>query len=392
MKNTTNKIQDSNILDSHILLEDCWQNKSLLFSSPVSQVLCRRIEDLWECLEQLDNLQKQGYYLVGFISYEAGYVFQKLDPPNFMSNCNNFPLLHFLVFETCQESTVTKLTQPSEASILSLLNNLPVLDIDNKSYELHFEGIKQAIIAGLTYQVNYTAKYHFKFDGDPWDLYQQVKLRQPVAYAGFLQFNDYHILTHSPELFFKKEKDRLWVQPMKGTMSRDTCLDQDEKNKLFLQTDPKSRAENTMIVDLLRNDLSTVAIPGSVNVTSLLDVVSYPTLHQMISTIESKVNRDISFSQILSNLFPCGSVTGAPKRSTMQIIAQHEKSPRHVYTGAIGYITPENDMCFNVAIRTLLLRNRYGELGVGGGIVYDSTAQAEFLEMQLKARFFTQIS
>jgi para-aminobenzoate synthetase / 4-amino-4-deoxychorismate lyase len=175
-------------------------------------------------------------------------------------------------------------------------------------------------------------------------------------------------------------------------MPRATDSARDKANQAFLTTDLKSRAENTMIVDLLRNDLSAISKPGTVKTPKLLEVESYETVHQMTSSIESEVDVDLNFSKIIKALFPCGSITGAPKRRTMEIIRDLERAPRHVYTGAMGYITPQNDMCFNVPIRTVLCRGLQGELGVGGGIVHDSTLQSEFEELQLKARFFTGVS
>jgi para-aminobenzoate synthetase/4-amino-4-deoxychorismate lyase len=178
---------------------------------------------------------------------------------------------------------------------------------------------------------------------------------------------------------------------MKGTMARSRCSVRDLKNKEFLTTDPKSIAENTMIVDLLRNDLNQISEIGSVQVSRLLQVESYETVHQMTSSIESTVDSNLSFQRIIRHIFPCGSITGAPKRRTMEIIQKVEPDVRRVYTGTLGYITPENDMCFNVAIRTILLRENSGELGVGGGIVYDSDVRSEWEELQLKAQFFTQM-
>ena len=252
--------------------------------------------------------------------------------------------------------------------------------------------MKQHIVAGDTYQVNLTAKYTFNVKGSSLGLYNSLRARQKVAYSAWFKMPEYEILSLSPELFFSKIKHKIYTKPMKGTMPRASDLTQDKANQHFLLTDLKSRAENTMIVDLLRNDLSAISKPGSVHVQKLLEVESYETVHQMTSSIESEVAVDLSFSAIINALFPCGSITGAPKRRTMEIIHEMEPAPRGIYTGAMGYITPQNDMCFNVPIRTVLCRGSQGELGVGGGIVHDSTLQSEFEELKLKAQFLTRLS
>ena len=265
------------------------------------------------------------------------------------------------------------------------------LNLTAREYETAFSRVREHIIAGDTYQVNLTAQYQFEYTGQSRGLYQRLRERQKVPYSAWLEFPGYDVLSLSPELFFSKIKHKMYAKPMKGTIARGADAIHDQANQDFLKTDVKSRAENTMIVDLLRNDLSAISTPGSVQVSKLLAVESYETVHQMTSSIESEVAIDLNFSEIIGSLFPCGSITGVPKRRTMEIIHALERAPREIYTGAIGYITPENNMCFNVPIRTLLCQNNRGILGVGGGIVYDSTLQSEFEELQLKARFFTDL-
>ena len=379
-----------------ILLEDRTTQNSLnlawYFSNPVEDVVCLNPSDLEVCLQRIDELKTHGYYLAGFISYEASYFLQTpfsiqdshIDP--------GFPLLHFKAFKLAQRLSsveVAGLFNQSDVSDVQIRNLF--LNCSEADYIAKFNTIKEYMRDGHTYQVNLTAKYQFDFEGCPIQLYQQLRQRQQVPYSSLLYFDDYQILSLSPELFFRKTGGVIQVEPMKGTMPRGENVSQDLENKTFLTTDPKSIAENTMIVDLLRNDLSSLSYPGTVDVVSLLKVSSYETLHQMTSTIHGQVNPDLAFKIIISQLFPCGSITGVPKRRTMEIINEIEQSPRNIYTGAIGYIMPNNDMCFNVAIRTLLLRQGRGELGVGGGIVYDSKAQDEFEELKLKARFFTQM-
>jgi para-aminobenzoate synthetase/4-amino-4-deoxychorismate lyase len=362
----------------------------LLFSEPVQEIVCWDARYIHQSLAALDALRREGYYLAGYISYEVGYVLhdlaQLLDKPD-------FPLIHFFSFKAPQYLSRAEIDLLLEKKIdkkAFKINQLK-LKLDKQGYEAAFARVKQHIIAGDTYQVNLTSKYVFDLQGSSRALYALLRERQKVAYSALLEMPGYEILSLSPELFFSKQKHHMRVKPMKGTMPRDADAIQDKASQDFLVTDAKSRAENLIIVDLLRNDLSAISKPGSVQVSELLAVESYETVHQMTSSIESEVEVDLNFSEIIHALFPCGSITGAPKRRTMEIIHAEETAPRHVYTGAIGYITPDNNMCFSVPIRTLLCRDQQGELGVGGGIVYDSNVALEFDELQLKAKFFTDL-
>jgi len=385
-------------MDCFILLDDRKSNaiekRSLYFTRPIAEIISNNFEQLTACIEEIESLKKNGYYLAGFISYEASYFLQgsviKDD-----THSADFPLLHFMAFADCQ-----KLTQNETDN---LLNNFTEKNTDESfaynislnttedEYEQNIHKIKKHLFDGDTYQVNYTGKYTFAFQGNPIKLYQALRDRQRVEYGALLYFNDYQILSLSPELFFSKKSDQVTVKPMKGSMPRSSDPVLDQKNREALTNDPKLIAENIIIVDLLRNDLSSMSYAGSVSVSSLLDVETYETIHQMTSTILSKVNRDTPLNIFLRHLFPCGSITGAPKKRTMQIIRESEKAFRNIYTGAIGYITPENNMCFNVAIRTLLLKDNKGELGVGGGIINDSNAKDEYQELLIKAKFFTEM-
>jgi len=358
----------------------------LLFSEPLDEVVCWNTAMLDASLARVDALRRQGYYVAGCLSYEAGYALRGLEASS--SKNHAFPLLHFFAFKSLQKLNALDIDQQLGDS--EVLLDAIKLNINAEAYGKAFKQIKQHIRMGDTYQVNLTAKYKFNFEGSVNGLYRQLRARQKVAYSALMHMPGYDVLSLSPELFFSKINTTMRAKPMKGTMPRAVDVTCDVANRDFLKTDPKSMAENTMIVDLLRNDLSAISKPGSVHVSRLLDVESYETVHQMTSCIQSEVERDLPFSSIMKHLFPCGSITGAPKRHTMEIIRDLEYEPRHIYTGAIGYITPENNMCFNVPIRTLLCKGSEGELGVGGGIVHDSTEQAEFEELKLKARFFTE--
>ncbi|MDF1646985.1 MAG: aminodeoxychorismate synthase component I [Legionellaceae bacterium] len=364
----------------------------LLFSEALEEIVCWHADSFYTALEQLDAFRCKGYYLAGCLSYEAGYILRGL--PHLLE-APTFPLLHFFAFkapEKLTSSAIHAFLGASELKASSVGVQNIKLNMTACEYETAFARVKQHIRAGDTYQVNLTAKYVFDLLGSSCDLYTLLRERQKVAYSARIEMPDYEILSFSPELFFSKIKHKMYAKPMKGTMPRAADTLQDKANQDFLVTDVKSRAENTMIVDLLRNDLSGISKLSSVQVSKLLEVETYETVHQMTSSIESDVDVDLNFSEVIQALFPCGSITGAPKRRTMEIIDDLEAEPRHVYTGAIGYITPDNDMCFNIPIRTLLCRGTQGELGVGGGIVHDSTLQSEFEELQLKARFFTGLS
>ncbi|HEU4537940.1 MAG TPA: aminodeoxychorismate synthase component I, partial [Polyangiaceae bacterium] len=264
------------------------------------------------------------------------------------------------------------------------------LNMTKAQYLGRLERVKRHIVDGDTYQVNYTLKYKFRHEGAPLALFAALRERQRVEYGAYLDFPGLTVLSRSPELFFEKRGGRARTRPIKGTAGRGTTPAADRRRADALAADPKARAENVMIVDLLRNDLSRVGRPGTVEASDLFAIETYATLHQMVSTVSARVDEGLSLSDVLRHLFPCGSITGAPKVRTMELIRELEVEPRGVYTGAIGHLSPDGSMCFNVAIRTLALRpDGSGEMGVGGGIVHDSDPEAEYEECRLKGRFLT---
>ncbi|VXB54931.1 Para-aminobenzoate synthase, subunit I [Burkholderia sp. 8Y] len=257
--------------------------------------------------------------------------------------------------------------------------------VTRDEFDLAIAAIKQALEEGESYQVNYTFRLNFDVFGTPLALYRRLRARQPVRYGALIALPDGRtVVSCSPELFVEKQGDVLRARPMKGTAPRDS-------DPAVLRDDPKNRAENVMIVDLLRNDLSRVAATGSVHVPALFSVEPYASVWQMTSTVEARVAPDASFAAIVRALFPCGSITGAPKYRTMQLIDQIESTPRGLYTGAIGWLDSSGDFCLSVAIRTLVIdaAQRRGVLGIGAGIVLDSVAASEYEECLLKARFLT---
>lgn len=288
--------------------------------------------------------------------------------------------------------------------------------VDREQFNEAITAIHARIAAGETYQVNYTYRLHGQQYGNPIGLYRRLRARQAVPYGALIALppapgpnkpddlasKNRWVLSCSPELFVRHEAGQLLARPMKGTAPRGDSPEQDLNNAQWLASDPKNRAENVMIVDLLRNDLGRISMTGSVKVPAMFAIESYGTTHQMTSTITSTLAPGMGFAQVLAALFPCGSITGAPKLHTMKLIAGLESTPRGLYTGAIGWLdAPQahhacGNFCLSVAIRTLTLGDaqqglRPATLGVGGGIVMDSTADSEYAESQLKARFLTAL-
>lgn len=375
------------------LLQEPDQAGAYYFTGHTQAIVCTEYSMLPQALAAIETAQQAGHYIVGYVAYDSIYGLNDTilsSPPK-----PRHPLINCRVYRDYQwvttgdvDDLLTQLNPPQPYP--PLIHDLS-LAIDLDTYQQKIAQLKQHLHDGDTYQVNFTSEYHYQLQGSPLQLYQALRHQQRVAYAALLQFDDLHIVSLSPELFFKKSGTDITCKPMKGTMPRAKDPYADQSLKKSLAQDPKNRAENVIIVDLIRNDLSQLAQPGSVNVPKLFTVETYQTLYQMTSEVCATIDKQVPLNQIINALFPCGSITGAPKKRTMQIIYELEQRDRSVYTGAIGMITPDNDMCFNVSIRTLVLQNQQGFLGVGGGIVYDSESESEYEEMCLKARFVTQL-
>jgi para-aminobenzoate synthetase/4-amino-4-deoxychorismate lyase len=261
--------------------------------------------------------------------------------------------------------------------------------VNRETYNEAIAQIKDHIAEGRTYQVNYTMRLRTDFTGNTWDFFLHL-IRSQNNHAAFIDTGRYVICSASPELFFQLEGDTIICRPMKGTVKRGRTTSEDKEQSEWLKNSSKNRAENVMIVDMVRNDLGRIAGIGSVQVPKLFETERYPTLWQMTSTVTAKTSS--SLTEIFSALFPCASITGAPKVSTMRIIKELEATPRRIYTGSIGYISPQRKAKFNVAIRTALVDReaQQAEYGVGGGIVWDSTSADEYAEALLKARVLTE--
>ncbi|MGB9643484.1 MAG: aminodeoxychorismate synthase component I, partial [Candidatus Ratteibacteria bacterium] len=260
-------------------------------------------------------------------------------------------------------------------------------DTDCFEYSKNIKKIKDYIKKGDTYQVNYTIRSKFNFTGSIYGMYLDLREMQKVPYSAFIRINNQFILSFSPELFFRKTDSLIITRPMKGTIRRGKNSREDENYKEKLKKSTKDRAENLMIVDMMRNDLGRICKYGSIVTNPLFHIEEYKTLFQMTSTITGVLKKNMSLSEVIRAIFPSASITGAPKIRTMQIISELEKSPRKVYTGTIGILKPGGSGIFNVAIRTILINGKSGEMGTGGGIVYDSKPEKEYKECQLKASF-----
>ena len=301
---------------------------------------------------------------------------------------SNLPLAWFAIYS----NPTFLFLNPSELKENKFDIDSIALNVSKNTYLEDLKKIKEHIFSGDVYQINYTFKLKFIFRGHPLDLFYFLLFSQRCKYGFYIEGEDVSITSLSPELFLKKEGPFLLSSPMKGTIRRGKSFSEDQRIKREFFLNEKNRTENVMIVDLLRNDLGKVCHPGEVWVKELFKVETYPTLHQMISTLKGRLCKE-DLLEILKALFPCGSVTGAPKIRAMEVIAELEKEPRGVYTGAIGYINPNGNFLFNVAIRTLIFHKQsqafyHGEVGIGSGVVWDSDIDEEYEECLLKAKFF----
>lgn len=373
---------------THILLHDAARSGWLQFNDPLEIVTARRLDEVLPALRAVEAaVERRGLWAAGLVCYEAAPA---CDPALAAHAPGEFPLVWFGVFRPpawrgmVSRAEQRRVSNPPHDETFRLG---PWTPSESQSvYTQAIDTIRGHIGRGDTYQVNYTLRLRADFDGDPRALFDQLARAQPTEYAAYIETDDFAICSASPELFFRLDGARLESRPMKGTAARGRTLAEDEAQAAWLRADEKNRAENVMIVDMVRNDLGRIARIGSVRVPDLFTVERYPTVWQMTSTVTAE--SQASFVEIIQALFPCASITGAPKPRTTQIIRRLESAPRRAYTGAIGYFAPGRQAQFNVAIRTVLVDRKAGtaEYGVGGGIVWDSTAENEYEEIQIKAR------
>lgn len=384
----------ANSLDEFVLLEsgkvDSENHTSYFFYNPVKRFTLLPNGDLEKTIIEIGQ-SSADYYTAGYLTYELGrYLINHACPEiqilGIFTAYKNYMLFDHRtgIFKGNGLIPDDFLFKPVDYKISNLR-----LDVSEEDYKEKVRRIKKYIYEGDTYQVNLTIRYLFDFSGCPLSFYFQLANSQPVPYQAIIKTDALYILSFSPELFFSRDGESIYVQPMKGTAHRGRTNREDEMQKSFLQSDPKNNAENTMIVDLMRNDLGKISKIGSINVRHVFTVEKYRTLFQMTSGVEGKLKENISFFSLLDAIFPSGSVTGAPKIRTMQIIEELETCSRHVYTGGIGFLGPNCKWKMSVPIRTLIIEKGKGVFGVGSGITYESDSEEEFTECLLKARFLT---
>ena len=349
-----------------------------IFTDAIKELKTKNIKEVKHLLAEVEAYQNEGYYAVGYVSYEAAPAFEtkfQVIAGPLMSEY----LLYFTIHETVQIEPIPLAYEP-----IALPKSWQELT-SAEEYKAAIEQIHHHIRQGDTYQVNYTVQLQQNLTADPFAIYNRLVVEQNAHYNAFIQHDDVSIISISPELFFKKDGDRLTTRPMKGTTNRGLTSESDLKQAQWLAQDQKNRSENMMIVDLLRNDMNRISKIGSEDVKSLCQVEQYSTVWQMTSTIETQLLTNRSLCDVFQALFPCGSITGAPKIATMEIIKKVEKQPRGVYCGAIGILVPQGPSIFNVAIRTLQMEETKAIYGVGGGITWDSNWESEYEETKQKA-------
>ncbi|MDO7834036.1 aminodeoxychorismate synthase component I [Sphingobium sp. HBC34] len=362
-----------------------------LYRDPVAIVAAQTMAQVQPALDRLAEAREEGLHVAGYMAYEAGLALEeRLAPIARRRESDGAPLLWFGLYEGMRliapEDVPALLPDPAGARVGPVR---PL--VDQGAYQAAFDRVQDYIRAGDIYQVNLTFPCTIDVAGDPMALYAAIRPRAAAGYGGVMRTGAQTILSFSPELFFTQVRGQLTARPMKGTATRAADPAEDAALARWLESDAKQRAENLMIVDLLRNDLSRVSCAGSVIVPDLFKVETYPTVHQLVSTVRARILPGLSPVDVLRVLFPCGSITGAPKVRAMEIVDAVEPHPRGVYTGAMGWIDPEGDAAFNVAIRTICVEEGAGtgRLGLGSGIVADSGGESEWAECLAKGRFLS---
>jgi para-aminobenzoate synthetase/4-amino-4-deoxychorismate lyase len=351
----------------------------LALEAPSKTITAHGLDEVLPLLEFAESEARAGSHVAVMVSYEAAPAF---DSVLTVHQPSEFPLAWAAVFNNSSGVPATHASRTA--------SNSWEPRVSRHEYDQAVTRIRDLIAAGDTYQVNYSFPLtSSSFRQDTYDWYRDLCLAQGAQYSAYLDLGRYKVLCLSPELFFERRGNHVVTKPMKGTARRGRWTEEDRDLAQWLRQSAKDRAENVMIVDLLRNDLGKLSVPGSVHVSSLFDVERFETVWQMTSTVEATLNDGTSLAELMIALFPCGSVTGAPKIRTMQIIHQLERFPRGAYTGTIGLLKPGGDCVFNVAIRTVVVdtQSNQATFGVGGGVTIDSTAEREYEECLVKSRF-----
>ncbi len=351
------------------------------FDHPVQTLTAKTHEEVRPLLDHIDALARQGHWCIGYVRYEAAPAFDTA----FTTHPADGPLACFAVYDQALPWPDNDATQGGpEVQWHSPLQR--------EGFNQRMEQIHQAIAAGDLYQVNYTAPLQGELQGDALALFMALRRAQPHGYAAFLDTGSEQVLSVSPELFFDWQDDRILVRPMKGTAPRGASAAEDERLTQALRTSPKELAENVMIVDLLRNDLSRIAQPFSVKTPRLFHIETLPTVFQMVSDVQALTRPGTTLADVFTALFPCGSITGAPKVRAMQLIQDIEPEARGVYCGTVGVVRPGGHATFNVAIRTVTVRGQAARCGIGSGITFDATADDEWQEWRHKRGFLERAS
>ncbi len=365
----------------HALAFDARTGQWLEFSTPSSVLVASDPSEVLPVLSRVEEMvSREGLWAVGWVSYEAGaaidHAFQSHSP-------SDFPLAWFALFPApCNKADIPP------ASAAAVPDWRP--SISQEHYTQAIAKVRAYIQRGDTYQVNFSFRLRADAPEDPKELFYSMVRNQAGPYSMYIDAGRFVLSSASPELFFAREGNEIVSRPMKGTAPRGVEMVSDERNAAALVSSEKERAENVMIVDMVRNDLSLIAEKGSVQALGLCEVERYPHVWQMISEVRARSSA--SLSQIFQALFPAASITGAPKKSTARIIRELECSPRNIYTGAMGVVSPDDRAWFNVAIRTALVDRQQGtvEYGVGSGVVWDSCSEHEFRECVAKASAVTR--
>ena len=348
------------------------------FTQPIKELKTRDLSEVADLLAQVESYQEQGYYVVGYVSYEAAPAFEEKLAVHKALLLAEY-LLYFTVHDRVETSPIPLTYE--EVDLPSKWRE----GTSAEDYEKAIAQIHHHLRQGDTYQVNYTVQLKQDLSANPFAIYNRMVVEQEAGYNAYVEHDEMAVISMSPELFFEQNDRELTTRPMKGTTKRGVTDDEDLKEAAWLEQDPKNRSENMMIVDLLRNDMNRISEVGSEHVERLCQVEQYSTVWQMTSTIKSQLREDVDLVVIFRSLFPCGSITGAPKIATMEIIKNLEPQPRGVYCGTIGILLPNGRRIFNVAIRTIQLHLGKAIYGVGGGITWDSTWESEYREVHQKA-------
>ena len=348
------------------------------FTQPIKELKTRDLSEVADLLAQVESYQEQGYYVVGYVSYEAAPAFEEKLAVHKAPLLGEY-LLYFTVHDRVETSPIPLTYE--EVDLPSKWQE----ETSAENYEKAITQIHHHLRQGDTYQVNYTVQLKQDLSAYPFAIYNRMVVEQEAGYNAYVEHDEMAVISMSPELFFEQNDRELATRPMKGTTQRGVTDQEDLAQASWLEQDSKNRSENMMIVDLLRNDMNRISEVGSEHVERLCQVEQYSTVWQMTSTIKSQLRPDVDLVEIFRSLFPCGSITGAPKIATMEIIKNLEPQPRGVYCGTIGLLLPNGRRIFNVAIRTIQLHQGKAVYGVGGGITWDSTWESEYREVHQKA-------